>query len=233
MRWRSSTGRLDELARLISNRRATSTPTAAGRSPGSSSLASTKANTASPKCSPRPRTPALRAWWMRGFWPQGGGKVRLLKPEELPPDWNPTTDPRLTAWEMVHQGFFEGADLVRALEAGGESAAAELAAPLWAASRPRRLASCATACTRYASARNVLAAEAALLQQPGAELARDQDTRLTAIAKQELEGSHEKYRKIDGSRAVGLHLSPDGNRSHSFTVFVSGLRRLVQSCAGG
>ena len=58
-----------------------------------------------------------------GILASKGGTVRLLKPEELPPDWNPTTDPRLTAWEMVHH-------LVRALEAGGESAAAELAAPL-------------------------------------------------------------------------------------------------------
>ena len=53
------------------------------------------------------------------------GKVRLLRPDELPPDWDPTTDPRLTAWEMVHH-------LVRVLEAGGENAAAELAAPLGA-----------------------------------------------------------------------------------------------------
>ena len=45
--------------------------------------------------------------------------------------------------------------------------------------------------------------------------------------------TRDRYQKIDGSRAVGLHLSPDGNRSHSFTVFVSGLRRLVQSSAGG
>jgi putative DNA methylase len=51
------------------------------------------------------------------------GKVRLLKPEELPDDWDPATDPRLTAWEMVHQ-------LIRALEAGGESAAASLVAKL-------------------------------------------------------------------------------------------------------
>ena len=58
-----------------------------------------------------------------GILASKGGTVRLLRPEELPPDWNPTTDPRLTAWEMVHH-------LVRALEAGGESAAAELAAPL-------------------------------------------------------------------------------------------------------
>ena len=47
------------------------------------------------------------------------GKVRLLKPEELPEDWDPATDPRLTAWETVHQ-------LIRALETGGETAAAGL-----------------------------------------------------------------------------------------------------------
>lgn len=52
-----------------------------------------------------------------------GGKVRLLKPDELPKGWDPTTDPRLTAWEMVHH-------LVRSLEAGGESAAAALVAKL-------------------------------------------------------------------------------------------------------
>lgn len=52
-----------------------------------------------------------------------GGKVRLLRPDELPEDWNPETDSRLTAWESVHH-------LVRALEAGGESAAAVLAAQL-------------------------------------------------------------------------------------------------------
>ena len=47
------------------------------------------------------------------------GNVRLLKPAELPEDWNPATDPRLTAWETVHQ-------LVRALETGGETVAASL-----------------------------------------------------------------------------------------------------------
>ena len=60
-----------------------------------------------------------------GILASKAGKVRLLRPEELPPDWDPTTDPRLTAWEMVHH-------LVRTLEAGGENAAAELAAPLGA-----------------------------------------------------------------------------------------------------
>ena len=47
------------------------------------------------------------------------GKVRLLKPEELSANWDPTTDPRLTAWETVHQ-------LIRTLETGGETAAARL-----------------------------------------------------------------------------------------------------------
>jgi putative DNA methylase len=51
------------------------------------------------------------------------GKVRLLKPNELPEDWDPTTDPRLTAWEMVHQ-------LIRTLEAAGEGAAAAVVGKL-------------------------------------------------------------------------------------------------------
>ena len=51
------------------------------------------------------------------------GKVRLLRPVELPDDWDPATDARLTGWETVHH-------LVRALESGGESAAARLVARL-------------------------------------------------------------------------------------------------------
>ena len=60
-----------------------------------------------------------------GILTSRAGKVRLLKPKELPADWDPTTGLRLTAWEMVHH-------LVRALEAGGESAAAALLAKLGA-----------------------------------------------------------------------------------------------------
>ena len=52
-----------------------------------------------------------------------GGKVRLLKPAELSSDWNPTSDKRLTVWEIVHQ-------LVRVLEAKGEGAASVLVAEL-------------------------------------------------------------------------------------------------------
>ena len=51
------------------------------------------------------------------------GNVRLLKPAELPADWDPLLDARLTVWEMVHH-------LVRVLEAGGEGAAAALVAKL-------------------------------------------------------------------------------------------------------
>jgi putative DNA methylase len=51
------------------------------------------------------------------------GKVQLLHPGELPADWDPATDARLTVWEMVHH-------LVRALEARGEQAAAALLARL-------------------------------------------------------------------------------------------------------
>ncbi|MCL5262740.1 MAG: DUF1156 domain-containing protein [Acidobacteria bacterium] len=58
-----------------------------------------------------------------GILASKGGKVRLLKPEELPSDWSPETDTRLTEWEIVHH-------LIRALNAGGETGAAELAAKL-------------------------------------------------------------------------------------------------------
>jgi putative DNA methylase len=58
-----------------------------------------------------------------GILASKGGKVRLLRPDELPADWDPATDPRLTAWEVVHH-------LIRALEAGGESAAAVLVTQL-------------------------------------------------------------------------------------------------------
>ncbi len=51
------------------------------------------------------------------------GKVRLLRPEDLPTDWKPATDPRLTAWEIVHH-------LIRVLASGGESAAAVLVVKL-------------------------------------------------------------------------------------------------------
>lgn len=51
------------------------------------------------------------------------GKVRLLKPFELDENWDPKSDKRLTAWEVLHQ-------LIKALESGGETVAAKLVAKL-------------------------------------------------------------------------------------------------------
>jgi putative DNA methylase len=59
------------------------------------------------------------------------GKVRLLRPEELPADWDPAAAPRLTAWEVVHH-------LIRVLSSGGEGAAADLIARLGARAEPAR-----------------------------------------------------------------------------------------------
>jgi putative DNA methylase len=59
------------------------------------------------------------------------GKVRLMAPKELPTDWDPSTDSRLTAWETVHH-------LIRELESGGEGAAAELVVELGAKAETAR-----------------------------------------------------------------------------------------------
>ena len=59
------------------------------------------------------------------------GKVRLLKPKELPEDWAPATDARLSHWETVHH-------LIRVQGSGGDPAAAELVAKLGAKAEPAR-----------------------------------------------------------------------------------------------
>ena len=58
-----------------------------------------------------------------GILSAGGGKVRLLRPDELPDDWDPESDTRRTVWEMVHH-------LVRVHGQSGEAGAAELLAKL-------------------------------------------------------------------------------------------------------
>jgi putative DNA methylase len=59
------------------------------------------------------------------------GNVRLLKPDELPADWDPATDTRLTSWEVVHH-------LIRVLETAGEAGAAKLMAALGAKAEAAR-----------------------------------------------------------------------------------------------
>ena len=60
-----------------------------------------------------------------GILASSAGKVRLLRPDELADDWDPVSDNRLTEWEAVHH-------LIRALETGGESAAARVVVRLGA-----------------------------------------------------------------------------------------------------
>lgn len=54
-----------------------------------------------------------------GILDSSAGKVRLLGRGELPHGWNPASDRRLTVWEIAQH-------LIRRLEVGGESAAADL-----------------------------------------------------------------------------------------------------------
>ena len=54
-----------------------------------------------------------------GILASNGGKIRLLKPEELSSDWDPQKDSQLTAWEVVHH-------LIRVLKAEGEESASHL-----------------------------------------------------------------------------------------------------------
>lgn len=60
------------------------------------------------------------------------GKEQLLRPSELPADWDPEADTRLTAWEMVHH-------LVRILEQGGEQEAAAVVRTLGGRAESREL----------------------------------------------------------------------------------------------
>ena len=58
-----------------------------------------------------------------GILRSGAGKVRLLRPGELPDDWVPDSDTRLIVWEAVHH-------LVRVHDKEGEDAAASLMSKL-------------------------------------------------------------------------------------------------------
>ena len=73
----------------------------------------------------RAKVTAVEGLVEAGIIRAGRGKVRLLNPSELPADWDPATDTRLTAWEVVHH-------LIRVLEAGGEGAASALVTKLGA-----------------------------------------------------------------------------------------------------
>lgn len=66
-----------------------------------------------------------------GILHSAAGKVRLLRRDELPDDWDPEDDRRLTVWEAAQH-------LIKRLETRGEQAAAELLAHLRAKATPAR-----------------------------------------------------------------------------------------------
>jgi putative DNA methylase len=62
---------------------------------------------------------AVSAMVDAGIVSSGRGSVRLLRRDELPDEWDPASDNRLTVWEVAQH-------LIRALDTGGEAAAAGL-----------------------------------------------------------------------------------------------------------
>lgn len=79
----------------------------------------------------RAKNTAINALTAAGIVKASAGKTRLFGVDELPSDWDPATDLRLTIWEMVHH-------LIRVMNVGGETAAAILAAQLGAAADTAR-----------------------------------------------------------------------------------------------
>ena len=100
-----------------------------------------------------------------GLLASRAGKVRLLRPSELPTAWQPRHETRLTIWEMTHH-------LIRVLEKDGESGAAALAAQLGSrAETARELAyRLYTVCERKKRAQEALAYNALVQSWP--EIAR-------------------------------------------------------------
>ncbi|PXF60386.1 MAG: hypothetical protein C4B58_00705 [Deltaproteobacteria bacterium] len=81
------------------------------------------------------------------------GSVQLLKREEMPPDWDPATDQRLTEWEAAqhliraldHEGEIGAADLLRRLGGDYGEKARDLAYRLYNICERKKWASEATA----------------------------------------------------------------------------------------
>lgn len=71
----------------------------------------------------RAKVTAVAGMMEAGILHSKGGKVRLLKPDELPSGWDPREDKRFTIWEAVHH-------MVKNLNEKGETGAAELLAKL-------------------------------------------------------------------------------------------------------
>ena len=101
------------------SRKANSTLIHDGLSHGSNNSVPKRAISASLRPSARPRTVSVRGLVEAGIVEAKTGKVRLLLRDELDEMWDPSTDQRLTVWEMTEH-------LLRRLDEG-ETAAAALA----------------------------------------------------------------------------------------------------------
>ena len=105
-----------------------------------------------------------------GILRAGAGKVALLRPADLPEDWDPQRDARLTVWEMVHH-------LVRVHQGESETAAGELLARIGAGAEPARELAYRLyrVCEQKKWAQEALAYNALIRSWPEiAQLARDQ-----------------------------------------------------------
>jgi putative DNA methylase len=106
------------------------------------------------------------------------GEVRLLRREELPENWDPKADTRVSIWEATEH-------LIRALQSGGESAAADLMARLGStADACRELAYLLfTVCERKGWNKEALGYNSLVIAWPSlAEMARQSSARIAAAA---------------------------------------------------
>src|ERR1017187_7352697 len=95
--------------------RASSTQIRAGLWPGSNSTSSTKA--------PMAKALSISHLAEAGLLHSRAGKVRLLRRDELPEDWDPSAIGRLTVWEVTQH-------LIRRLDQKGEKETANLKAKI-------------------------------------------------------------------------------------------------------
>jgi putative DNA methylase len=106
------------------------------------------------------------------------GKVRIFARGELPADWDPLQDKRVTTWEATHY-------LIRALDKGGEKEAAALLARLGSYGEAvRDLAyRLYTICERKKWAQEAMACNMLVIAMPRL---RDQEYKKTESAQQTL-----------------------------------------------
>jgi hypothetical protein len=91
-----------------------------GRSRGTRSTAMTRARTVAPTTLARAKNVSVDGLVRAGIVKAGAGKVRLLERDELDIAWDPSSDKRVTVWEVCQH-------LIRRLDDGAESAAELLA----------------------------------------------------------------------------------------------------------